>query len=148
MVEKVQSIRALSLVLQKKGERHSKYTFDLVRIRLQRMIPGNDTDVRSNQNSIAGHHLAERRNNLDLLRRQPNFLVGFTQRSCCKRWVPGIPLTARVSYLSAMGGQIFRPERKDHFRVSVIIGHRNQYPGLGIIQRQLPWRIAGESLGK
>jgi len=32
--------------------------------------------------------------------------------------------------------------------VSVIIGYRNQYTGLGIIQRQLPRRIASEALGK
>src|SRR5690554_3873055 len=113
-------IGSLTPVLEKKRKRNLKDAFNLTGIGLERVSLRHNTNIRRNEYSVKGHDLTEGRNDLNLIRGQANFFMGFSQ--CCRsqRQIAYVALSAWISNLTTMGAQICRAQRKYHLGIAGI----------------------------
>ena len=109
---------------------------------MKRVIAGYHPYVRRYENLMQRHDLAQRRNQFHLVGWQPDFLVGLAQRGIGQGMVFRIAPAAWERHLPPVGTQVFRPQGKHDFRVSVVIGDRDEYGCFGVIQCQQTGYIA------
>src|SRR5690554_8043949 len=91
------------------------------------MINRHQAYVWSYDNPVQRHHLTERRNEPNLVRRQADLFMGLPQRGFRQGSIFGIPLAPRESNLPAVGFHMLGPERENDLGVAVIIGDRNEH---------------------